>query len=125
MDVQYGQAAVLTPSDSAFARDGIAAEADSNEETVLVCDLDLDALHAARSSGTVTPRLDRRADMFRYVSRMSNHWDVSSIPSGHGPLGAQPLTPLQFGDGVEPDVSAAEAPEDHSSANEATDDESP
>ena len=42
MDVQYGQAAVFTPSDFAFARDGIAAEADSNEETVLICDLDLD-----------------------------------------------------------------------------------
>lgn len=27
MDIQYGQAAVLTPSDFAFARDGIAAEA--------------------------------------------------------------------------------------------------
>src|SRR5690606_40179222 len=39
MDVQYGQAAVLTPSDFAFARDGIAAEADSNEETVLICEI--------------------------------------------------------------------------------------
>ena len=65
MDVQYGQAAVFTPSDFAFARDGIAAEADSNEETVLICDLDLDDLHNSRSEGTVTPRLDRRPDLFQ------------------------------------------------------------
>jgi hypothetical protein len=57
---------VFTPSDFAFARDGIAAEADSNEETVLICDLDLDDLHDARSEGSVTPRLDRRPDLFQY-----------------------------------------------------------
>ena len=125
MDVQYGQAAVLTPSDSAFARDGIAAEADSNEETVLVCDLDLDALHAARSSGTVTPRLDRRADMFRYVSRMSGHWNASSILSGHGPLGDKPLVPLQSGENAEPDISAAgDTSPPTLPASEATDEES-
>ncbi len=55
LDINYGQAAVLTPSDFAFARDGIAAEADSNEETLLVCDVDLDDLHASRSDGTVPP----------------------------------------------------------------------
>ena len=73
MDVQYGQAAVLTPSDFEFARDGIAAEADANEETVLVCDLDLDELHTARQSGTVTPRFDRRSDLFGLVYKLTNH----------------------------------------------------
>ncbi len=68
MDIQYAQAAVITPSDFQFARDGIQAEADSNEETVLVCDLDLDDLHEARSGGTVTPRLDRRPDIFKFVA---------------------------------------------------------
>ena len=72
MDVQYGQAAVFTPSDFAFARDGIAAEADSNEETVLICDLDLDDLHDSRSEGTVTPRLDRRPDLFEYLVKTGN-----------------------------------------------------
>jgi predicted amidohydrolase/GNAT superfamily N-acetyltransferase len=90
MDVQYGQAAVFTPSDFAFARDGIAAEADANEETVLICDVDLDELHAARHSGTVTPRLDRRSDLFKIVSTVS-----ASIPEtakqGEGPLGDQPV----------------------------------
>ena len=70
VDIQYGQACVLTPSDFAFARDAIHAEADSNEETVLICDLDLDDLHAARSGGTVTPRLDRRPDLFKITANL-------------------------------------------------------
>jgi predicted amidohydrolase/GNAT superfamily N-acetyltransferase len=88
LDINYGQAAVLTPSDFAFARDGIAAEADSNEETVLICDVDLNALHAVRSSGTVTPRLDRRADLFQLVSLLP----ADQAPRGpkDGPLGGQP-----------------------------------
>jgi predicted amidohydrolase/GNAT superfamily N-acetyltransferase len=71
MDVQYGQAAIFTPSDFMFARDGIAAEADSNEETVLICDLDLDDLHEARALGTVTPRVDRREDLFQMVTHVT------------------------------------------------------
>jgi predicted amidohydrolase/GNAT superfamily N-acetyltransferase len=88
LDINYGQAAVLTPSDFAFARDGIAAEADSNEETVLICDVDLNALHESRSAGSVTPRLDRRADLFKLVSLLP----ADQAPNGpdDGPLGAQP-----------------------------------
>lgn len=88
LDVNYGQAAVLTPSDFAFARDGIAAEADSNEETVLICDVDLNALHESRSSGSVTPRRDRRADLFKLVSMLP----ADQAPDGpaDGPLGGQP-----------------------------------
>jgi predicted amidohydrolase len=85
MDIQYGQAAVLTPSDFEFARDGIAAEADSNEETVLVCDLDLSELHTARSNGTVRPRLDRRRDLFETRFRIPE----SPVEDG-SPLGDQP-----------------------------------
>jgi hypothetical protein len=79
---------VLTPADFAFARDGIAAEADSNEETVLICDVDLNALHAVRSGGTVTPRLDRRDDLFRVVSLLPA--DQASDGPKDGPLGGQP-----------------------------------
>ncbi len=89
MDVQYGQAAVLTPSDFAFARDGIAAEADSNEETVLVCDLDLDTLHEARTLGTVTPLLDRRSDLFQVVANIKRDPKPPLQPN-EGPLGDQP-----------------------------------
>lgn len=88
LDINYGQAAVLTPSDFAFARDGIAAEADSNEETVLICDVDLDALHSSRSGGTVTPRLDRRGDLFKLVSLLPG--DEQPNKANDGPLGGQP-----------------------------------
>ncbi|MEX2186436.1 MAG: bifunctional GNAT family N-acetyltransferase/carbon-nitrogen hydrolase family protein [Pirellulales bacterium] len=88
MDIQYGQAAVLTPSDFPFARDGIAAEADSNEETVLVCDLDLDDLHEARGAGTVTPRLDRRPDIFKFVANFPDS-ELPPISPTDGPLGDQ------------------------------------
>ena len=88
LDINYGQAAVLTPSDFAFARDGIAAEADSNEETLLICDVDLNALHESRSEGSVTPRIDRRADLFKLVSLLPA--DQASSGPGDGPLGPQP-----------------------------------
>ncbi|MEP6662483.1 MAG: carbon-nitrogen hydrolase family protein, partial [Verrucomicrobiota bacterium] len=89
MDVQYGQACVLTPSDFAFARDGIKAEADSNEETVLICDLDLDDLHESRGGGTVTPRLDRRGDLFQVTASFAESAGISARPL-EGPLGDQP-----------------------------------
>jgi predicted amidohydrolase len=88
MDIQYGQAAVLTPSDFAFARDGIAAEADSNEETLLICDVDLDDLHDSRDAGTVTPRLDRRQDLFRLVTSLPD-LEQGRYQPGEGPLGGQ------------------------------------
>jgi len=90
MDIQYAQAAVLTPSDLAFARDGIAAEAEANEETLLICDLDLDDLTHARSAGTVTPRLDRRPDLFRIVSSLAASTSDNDETSSDIPLGDQP-----------------------------------
>lgn len=92
MDIQYGQACVLTPSDFPFARDGIRAEADSNEETVLICDLHLNDLRNNRTDGTVTPHLDRRIDLFRFVTPFHG-----SAPNVFGPedklLGDQPVDP--------------------------------
>jgi len=89
MDVQYAQAAVFTPSDYPFARDGIAAEANANTETILVCDLDLDSLHDARNSGTVTPRLDRRPDLFKFVASLPET-QSETANDAKGPLGDQP-----------------------------------
>lgn len=72
MDIHYGQAAVFTPSDFAFARDGIQAIADSNVETLLVTDLDIADLYRSRSAGSVTPRLDRRNDLFELKVKLRN-----------------------------------------------------
>lgn len=69
MDIHYGRAAVFSPSDFEFARDGIQAQADSNVEMLLVTDLDIDDLYRSRAAGSVTPRLDRRLDLFEFRSR--------------------------------------------------------
>jgi hypothetical protein len=102
MDIQYGQAAVLTPSDFPFARDGIAAEADSNEETLLICDLDLDDLHQSRGGGTVTPRVDRRTDLFQMVSNLS----IPPSANTDSPLGDQP--PFDRADPDDPPTRGSE-----------------
>ena len=58
------------------------------EETVLACDLDLDDLHDSRSSGTVTPRLDRRPDLFQFVATFPGS-PKPQANTADGPLGDQ------------------------------------
>jgi predicted amidohydrolase/ribosomal protein S18 acetylase RimI-like enzyme len=67
MDIQYAQSCILTPCDFPFARDGIAAEATENVETVTIADLDLTDLSWARAQGTVRNLRDRRFDLYRVV----------------------------------------------------------
>ncbi len=67
--INYGQAAILTPSDFAFPTDGIAGTGDFNSETVVICDLDLAALDQAREMGSVRPLRDRRTDMYSLLPR--------------------------------------------------------
>lgn len=74
MDVQYSQACILTPCDFPFARDGIAAEATENVETIAVADLDLSDLAWARAQGTVRNLRDRRFDLYRTVWRGQSRW---------------------------------------------------
>jgi predicted amidohydrolase/ribosomal protein S18 acetylase RimI-like enzyme len=64
-DIQYSQAAVLTPADFAFPHDGIAAESTPNTEMTLIADLDLDKLRQLRNEGSVRNFRDRRLDLFR------------------------------------------------------------
>jgi hypothetical protein len=89
MDINYGRAAVFTPSDFEFARDGIQAEADNNVEMLLVTDLDITNLYRSRTSGSVTPRLDRRQDLFEYRT----HFRADRIC---GLESAPPLEPEQY-----------------------------
>jgi hypothetical protein len=58
MAAHYGQAAILTPSDYFFARDGIAAEGTFNQEQMVISDVDLDILDEQRVTGTVIPPND-------------------------------------------------------------------
>jgi predicted amidohydrolase len=55
VSLNYGQAAILTPSDFAFARDGILAEGIPNQETIVVADLNLQTILEEREGGTVLP----------------------------------------------------------------------
>ncbi|WP_413203946.1 GNAT family N-acetyltransferase [Rhodospirillum sp. A1_3_36] len=64
MDIQYAQSCILTPCDTPFARDGIAADTTPNVEMVAFADLRLDDLNAARDSGTVQNLKDRRFDLY-------------------------------------------------------------
>jgi predicted amidohydrolase/GNAT superfamily N-acetyltransferase len=91
MDIQYAQSCILTPCDFPFARDGIAAEASENVETLTISDVNLADLSWARAEGTVRNLADRRFDLYRI------EWDEASSegtaregppPSGqHGPGG--------------------------------------
>ncbi len=64
MNIHYGRAAVYTPSDFLFARDGIQAISDPNVETMLIADLDISNLHRSRETGSVTPLKNLRRDLF-------------------------------------------------------------
>lgn len=56
--LNYGQASILTPSDFAFPRDGILAEGHPNDESMVIGDLDMDAIERSRSFGAVLPLED-------------------------------------------------------------------
>lgn len=65
LDVQYGQSAVLSPSDFAFPHDAILSEATPNTEMLLFSDLDLDKLKLLHNEGTVRNLMDRREDLYQ------------------------------------------------------------
>lgn len=58
VSLNYGQAAILTPSDFAFSRDGILAEGNYNQEMMVIGELNLKTIVESRSSGTVLPLHD-------------------------------------------------------------------
>lgn len=60
VSLNYGQAAILTPSDFAFSRDGILAEGNPNQEMMVIGELNLQTISDTRSSGTVLPLFDSR-----------------------------------------------------------------
>lgn len=57
----YGSTAILTPSIEPFPMNAVLAESKVGEEAVLVADLDLDMLEAARESGDVRNWNDRHS----------------------------------------------------------------
>ncbi len=64
MNLNFGQAAVLTPSDFAWPLNAIAAEGIINTQTVVITDIDLGALEIEREVANVRPLIDRRPDIY-------------------------------------------------------------
>ncbi len=60
VSLNYGQAAILTPSDFPFSRDGILAEGVVNQETMVLGDLNLSTILQSHTDGTVLPLNDSR-----------------------------------------------------------------
>ena len=77
LGLNYGQAAILTPSDFAFSRDGIAAEGVPNTEQIVIADVDLADLAESRISGTTIPLLDKRREVYE---RSVVDVDARSLP---------------------------------------------
>ena len=60
VSLNHGNAAILTPCDFSFARDGILAEGVLNEEDLVIGELDMRAIEETRTFGTVLPLEDSR-----------------------------------------------------------------
>jgi predicted amidohydrolase len=60
VSLNYGEASILTPSDFAFARDGILAQGVPNQEMMVIGELNLQTVADSRARGTVLPLRDSR-----------------------------------------------------------------
>ena len=65
MDIQYGQAMVVTPCDFSFPANGVKAEATPNTEMILIADVDIDLLRELHQFGSVRNLKDRRKDIYQ------------------------------------------------------------
>jgi predicted amidohydrolase/predicted N-acetyltransferase YhbS len=87
MDIQYAQSCILTPCDFPFARDGVAAEASENIETLTIADVNLADLTWARAEGTVRNLADRRFDLYRIDWKRGERGDAT--PTETRPMGSK------------------------------------
>jgi predicted amidohydrolase len=58
VSLNYGLASIMNPSDFPFARDGVLAEGVTNQEMMVIGDVDLQTVAESRRSGTVLPLRD-------------------------------------------------------------------
>ncbi|MCB0349905.1 MAG: carbon-nitrogen hydrolase family protein [Bdellovibrionales bacterium] len=58
VSLNYGQAAIYTPSDYSFSRDGLLAEGAVNQESMVIGDINLTLIEESRKTGTVLPLRD-------------------------------------------------------------------
>lgn len=82
MSTNYGQAAILTPNDFYFARDGIAAEGMVNQEQLVISDVDLALLDERRANGTVIPLNDKLVEVYEHVAVYRDKAEVTGQVTG-------------------------------------------
>jgi hypothetical protein len=73
MAIDYVQAAILTPSDYFFVRDGIAAEGTIKQEQIIVADVELNLLDEQRVNGSVIRLQDLIKDACDNVVHFSDY----------------------------------------------------
>ncbi len=61
VSLNYGQAAIYTPSDYAFSRDGLLAEGAVNQESMIIGEINLSLIEETRKHGTVLPLRDSQS----------------------------------------------------------------
>jgi len=84
MATHYGQAAIMTPSDYFFARDGIAAEGNVNQEQMVIADVDLNLLEEQRINGTVLPLNDLIKDAYdRVIHYADRQAEAKAAPTAN------------------------------------------
>ncbi|MEW9677810.1 bifunctional GNAT family N-acetyltransferase/carbon-nitrogen hydrolase family protein [Lentibacillus sp. L22] len=65
MNTNDARSGIFSPIDYSLAADGVIAETGANIETMVVGEVDLEALRRNRLVGTVTPLEDKRDDLYR------------------------------------------------------------
>ena len=95
MATHYGQAAILTPSDYFFARDGIAAEGTVNQEQMIISDVDLALLEEQRINGTVLPLNDLIKDAYDRVIHYTDSPN-ETVAASAGPAGLPVREPAKI-----------------------------
>jgi predicted amidohydrolase len=58
VSMNYGQAAIYSPSDYSFSRDGLLSEGPLNQESMIIGEINLKLIEETRLSGTVLPLRD-------------------------------------------------------------------
>jgi len=66
-DLHYAQSAVFTPADAEFAREAIGDECQSNIETMIIHDVDVELLRRHKFHGDTQNWNDRRKDLYKVV----------------------------------------------------------
>ena len=72
------RAAIITPNDFYFARDGIAAEGNENQEQMVLSDVDLALLDERRVNGTVIPLNDKLKEVYEHVAVFKDKGEVTA-----------------------------------------------